>query len=199
MVIKVVCMNILKYNIFAFSVDCHYVKINVMYYFFPDNVRHGKDLVLGKTKTRELQLNNPMEVPFKLLNTNRITHSKIEPDSNKMSRANNPANSPLNKDKAIITKTPSHTANEDHAKTFKSKIRAFDHSKVKPEIELKLKRVRVAKDSGKAIHIESNVLRHSDVSAFSRSKWYKIGVCYVLIILCPILRYGFPTITNWND
>lgn len=171
-------------------------EINVMYYLFPDYVRRGKDLVLGKTKTRKLQLNNPMEIPFKLLNTNRITHSKIEPDSNKMSRANNTANSLLNKDKAIIIETPSHTSNEDHAKTFKSKIRAYDHSKDNPEIELKLKRVRVAKDSGKAIQTESNVLRHSDISAFSRSKWYKIGFCYVLIILCLILRYGCPTIRN---
>lgn len=136
-----------------------------------DNVRHNKDLVLGKPKTRELQLNSPMEVPFKLLNTNRITHSKLEPDSNKMSRANNPANhSPFNKDKAIITSP--HTANEDHANNFKSKIEAFDTSKVKPESELNLKRLRVAKDGGKAIQIERNVLRRSDLSAFSRSKWY---------------------------
>ncbi|KAL8149861.1 hypothetical protein AgCh_006759 [Apium graveolens] len=136
-----------------------------------DNVRHGKDLVLGKTKTRELQLNNSMEIPFKLLNANRITHSKIEPDPNKMSRANNLAKSLFNNEKTIISRTPD-TASEDQAKTFKSKIRAFDNSTVKPEIELNLKRLRVAKDSGKAIQIERNVLRHSDLSAFSRSKWY---------------------------
>ncbi|KAL1815965.1 hypothetical protein ACET3Z_018539 [Daucus carota] len=141
---------------------------------YSDDVHHGEDLVLGQPKTRELQLNSKVEVPFELLNTNRIIDSKLDLDSNKTSRANNQANHSLfNKDKTITARIPSpHTASKDHAKSSEVNIKAFDDSKVKAEIAHNLKRLRVAKDSGQAISTERNVIRCSDLSTFSRSKWY---------------------------
>lgn len=178
------------------STDC------VMCCFFPDDVHHGEDLVLGQPKTRELQLNSKVEVPFELLNTNRIIDSKLDLDSNKTSRANNQANHSLfNKDKTITARIPSpHTASKDHAKSSEVNIKAFDDSKVKAEIAHNLKRLRVAKDSGQAISTERNVIRCSDLSTFSRSKWYvDRSLSCVNNSMQMINGYCFSTKTNRNN
>lgn len=116
----------------------------------------------------ELQLNNPNEVPFKSADTNKLSYS----NPNKTRRGKdlvNHSGHPSNKDKAIITNNPSLQMNsEDLAKTRKGKNKALDNPKDEPEIELNLKRPRVAKDIGKAIETDHNVSRHSDLSAISR-------------------------------
>ncbi|WOG96533.1 hypothetical protein DCAR_0415869 [Daucus carota subsp. sativus] len=133
-----------------------------------DNVRQRKDLAIGKSNMVELQLNNPNEVPFKSADTNKLSYS----NPNKTRRGKdlvNHSGHPSNKDKAIITNNPSLQMNsEDLAKTRKGKNKALDNPKDEPEIELNLKRPRVAKDIGKAIETDHNVSRHSDLSAISR-------------------------------
>ncbi|KAK1403433.1 Two-component response regulator-like APRR7 [Heracleum sosnowskyi] len=137
-----------------------------------DNARRRKDLAIGKSKMVEFQLNNPNKVPSKLPDTNKKSCSKLDSYANKTRRVKDLANHsehPYNKDKAIITNTPSpQMVSEDHCKTRKIKNKAFDNPKAEPEMELNLKRPRVAKDTGKAIQTDHYVSRDSDLSAISR-------------------------------
>lgn len=137
-----------------------------------DNVRHRKYLAIGKSKMVESQPNDANKVPSKLPDTNKISCSKLDSYANKTRRGKDLANHsehPFNKDKAIITNIPSpQMASEDHTRTRKNKKKAFNNPKAEPEMELNLKRLRVAKDTGKAIQTDRNVSRDSDLSAISR-------------------------------
>lgn len=148
-----------------------------------DNVWKGKKLVNGKTRTFKLLHESPNEVTLKLIDTTKISLSKIEPSPSTRRRGKDPANHsgehPPNEDKAIVPNIPAPqmAGGEyetlsliEHAKFLLIKNKVIDDSKEGPEVELSLKRLRVAKDTGKAVQTDRNVLRRSDLSSLSRSK-----------------------------
>ncbi|KAL8135993.1 hypothetical protein AgCh_010562 [Apium graveolens] len=141
-----------------------------------DNVRHRKDLANGKSKMLESQLNEPNKVSSKLPDTNKISCSLLDSYANKKRLDKDLANHsehPFNKSKTIIPNIPSlQVASEDHTKTRKIKYKALDNPRAESETELNSKRLRVAKDTGKAVQTDRNVSRRSDLSAISRSAWY---------------------------
>jgi len=152
-----------------------------------DNVVMGKDLEIGVPKIATLQLEDPSK---KLLtkvpgaNKDKLSEINLEKDDEKLEKAqlelNNekPGGDLRNQAADMIAVITNNTDPQIESAVFfdipiglpkvsDAKDKIIYDTKEMPSLELSLKRLRDTGDTGTSAH-ERNVLRHSDLSAFSR-------------------------------
>ncbi|XVE68999.1 hypothetical protein DITRI_Ditri09bG0114600 [Diplodiscus trichospermus] len=151
-----------------------------------DNVVMGKDLEIGVPKIPALQLENPSEkASTNRAGANREKLSEINPkkDDEKLEKAELELNSEKpggdlrNQAADLIDVFTNNTDAQIQsavfditnglAKVSDAKDKVIHDTKEIPSLELSLKRLREVGDTGTSAH-KRNVLRHSDLSAFSR-------------------------------
>ncbi|OMP03656.1 putative sensory transduction histidine kinase [Corchorus olitorius] len=146
----------------------------------------GKDLDIGMPRNVDIQVDRPVEVPFKTVGTNQVnllemgsTKFNEQMDKRQLDLNCESPSSKVKSEAANQTGITSKTSDlqkesaEYEASNRLSKIsdnndKAINDPKELASIELGLKRLRGVKDTGIAVRDERNVLRRSDSSAFSR-------------------------------
>ncbi|OMP06312.1 CheY-like superfamily [Corchorus olitorius] len=150
-----------------------------------DNVM-GKDLEIGVSKVTTLQLEDPSK---KLLvnvpgaNKDKLSEMNLEKDDEKLDKAQlelnneNPGGDLRNQAADLIGVITKNTDPQIESAVFDitnglpkvsdSNDKVIYNIKEMPSLELSLKRLRDVGDTGTSAH-ERNLLRHSDLSAFSR-------------------------------
>ncbi|XP_059667725.1 two-component response regulator-like APRR7 isoform X2 [Cornus florida] len=131
------------------------------------------ELMIDKPKKLDLLPEDPLEVPFKLIGTKQNTLPELGKRTDK-GQLNPSGESPSNKYGAVFTNPsgPQMDKRESEpprelAKILETNHEAVTDSKELPAIEPCLKRLRVT-DNGTIMQDDCNVLRHSELSAFSR-------------------------------
>ncbi|KAL5579883.1 hypothetical protein UlMin_012325 [Ulmus minor] len=148
-----------------------------------DNAAIGKDLEIRGTRNQDLQCEHQQKkFPFALSSQRNYKLPEID---------SQPFEGKLDHNGENISSSAKFKQN------FDSLNGVYDMSQVKgncdsgehPSIELTLKRLRGAGDVGKAAHDDCNVLRHSDLLAFSND-----------ILFFPLLcKYNTPSSANKID
>ncbi|KAK8665974.1 hypothetical protein V6N13_006128 [Hibiscus sabdariffa] len=151
-----------------------------------DNVAMGKDLDIGMLRNVELQLNNAVEVPIKIIGTKQINLIEVgsskfneqidkrkldlnsESPSCKLKTEAATQNGVTSKTTDLEKETAEYEASNRLSKISDSNDKTVNDSKELSSTELSLKRLRGVKDDGNVVRDERNVLRRSDSSAFSR-------------------------------
>lgn len=148
-------------------------------YFFFENIVLGKDLEIGVSKNPDLhgecqhemlsihltsrRQNNLPEVDRKPFDSSQLEHSSENVTSKPRNQSPNVASATLNSTKQQAESRDFTTPN---SLSDISKIEANCDSRELPSLKLTLKRLR--EDVGNVAHDDRNVLRHSDLSAFSK-------------------------------
>ncbi|XWS75085.1 hypothetical protein CRYUN_Cryun01aG0054600 [Craigia yunnanensis] len=151
-----------------------------------DNIVMGKDLEIGVPKIPALQLENPSEkVNTNIAGGNREKLSEIKPkkDDEKLEKvqlelnSEKPGGDLRNQAADLIGVITINTDAQIESAVFDipnglpkvsdAKDKVIYDTKEIPSLELSLKRLREVGDTGTSAH-KRNVLRHSDLSAFSR-------------------------------
>ncbi|KAM7468149.1 hypothetical protein LguiB_015711 [Lonicera macranthoides] len=129
-----------------------------------DHAAMGKESVSGKWRNFESQSNGPVKARSKPTGTEHNTLPELEVVVNSKRLSTRPAHHsveyPSNKYEAVITNITDPQMN--------SKTMCADDSKELMGIELSLKKLRGAEDAGKTVQSDRNVMRFSELSAFSR-------------------------------
>lgn len=152
----------------------------------PDNAVKGKDLEIGVPKITALQLENPSEkVNTNVAGGNQEKLSELNPskDDEKLEKAQleltgeKPGVDLVNRAADVIGVISKNTDAQIESAVFDipdglsqvsdTKGKVIYKTKEMPSLELSLKRLIDVGDSGTSAP-ERNVLRHSDLSAFSR-------------------------------
>lgn len=152
----------------------------------PDNAVKGEDLEIGVPKITALQLENPSEkVNTNIAGGNQEKLSELNPskDDEKLEKAQLELNGEklgvdlVNRAADVIGVISKNTDAQIESAVFDipdglpkvsdTKGEVIYKTKEMPSLELSLKRLIDVGDSGASGH-ERNVLRHSDLSAFSR-------------------------------
>lgn len=182
-------MSLHAYTFFTFMV------IRLCFPFL-ENFAMGKDLEIGMTSKRDLQLEHGNDFLTKPASTGqnsllKIGSSKYDKQIKK-GQLNFSCESPSSKlhyDGATITGAITNTTDPQMESTqFEASNRHFMASDVSntannnadelPSLELSLKRLRGVKDTETTVQDDRNVLRRSDSSAFSRYMNLEIFSCY---------------------
>ncbi|XVF83354.1 hypothetical protein PTKIN_Ptkin16aG0479800 [Pterospermum kingtungense] len=151
-----------------------------------DNIVMGKDLEIGVSKISALELGNPSEkVSTNIAGANREKLSKRNPekDDEKLEKAQLELNSEKpggdlrNQAADLIGVITNNTDTRIESAVFNipngppkvsdAKDKVISGAKEIPSLKLSLKRLREVEDTGTSAR-KQNVLRHSDLSAFSR-------------------------------
>lgn len=162
---------------------------------FLENFAMGKDLEIGMTSKRDLQLEHGNDL-IKPASTGqnsllKIGSSKYDKQIKKgqLTFSCESPSSKLNYDGATITGANTNTTDRQMESTqFEASNRHFMASDISnaannnadelPSLELSLKRLRGVKDTETTVQDDRNVLRRSDSSAFSRYIDLEIISCY---------------------
>ncbi|XAR50980.1 hypothetical protein NMG60_11005460 [Bertholletia excelsa] len=144
-----------------------------------DSVARDKELVIRRTGDQHITPEHPIEVQVKLIGRKQKEQSEI--DSNTFTKnvderdLNCNGESPSTKyivDIASMsdpqTDSREFKAPKGLAKALDVKDRTTQDSKELPVVDLYLKRLREVRDTGKTLQDDCNILRHSELSAFSR-------------------------------
>ncbi|KAA8518817.1 hypothetical protein F0562_016409 [Nyssa sinensis] len=139
-----------------------------------NNVAMGKEMIVRKSKSLDLQPKNPIKVLIKPIGTKQNTLPEFGKQIDK-GLLNASGDSPSNKYEAVITNTsnPQMDSRESEAPRELGKISEINYKadngvEELPVIERSLKRLRGLKDSGTTVQDDCKVLRRSELSAFSR-------------------------------
>lgn len=162
-----------------------------LYFLFPDNFSMGKDLEIGLTSNRDLQLEHPNEFSTKPAGTRQnnlleIGASKfdVQIDKGKLNFNCESLSCKLKYDGASLTGVVTNPIDPQmDSAQFESSNRNYKASDISnkanyntdelPSVELSLKRLRGVKGAETTVQDDRNVLRRSDSSAFSRYEEYK--------------------------
>ncbi|XP_016433367.1 two-component response regulator-like APRR7 [Nicotiana tabacum] len=133
----------------------------------------GKPYLIGIPRNQKSQSENAIQIPFKLVSAKQ--KSLLEIDSNASSfkmdkhQANLDGNCPSTEYHDVTAETthPRSDSRELNKAVLEINNASINESK-QPVLELSLKRLRGPKEPGKAAQDDRNVLRRSDLSAFSR-------------------------------
>ncbi|OIS98048.1 PREDICTED: two-component response regulator-like APRR7 isoform X2 [Nicotiana attenuata] len=139
----------------------------------PDCIAKRKSSLVGIPRNQKSQSENAIQIPFKLVGAKQ--KSLLEIDSNASSfkidkhRANLDGNRPSTEyhDVTAETSNPRSDSRELNKAVLEINNASINESK-QPLFELSLKRLRGPKEPGKTAQDDRNVLRRSDLSAFSR-------------------------------
>ncbi|XP_016491670.1 two-component response regulator-like APRR7 isoform X1 [Nicotiana tabacum] len=139
----------------------------------PDYIAKGKPSLIGIPRNQKSQSENAIQIPSKLVGAKQ--NSLLEIDSNSSSfkmdkyQANLDRNCPSTEYHDVTAETSHHRSDsrELNKAVLESNNASINESK-QPLLELSLKRLRGPKEPGKTAQDDRNVLRRSDLSAFSR-------------------------------
>ncbi|CAK7325570.1 unnamed protein product [Dovyalis caffra] len=144
-----------------------------------DNIVMGKDLEIGVPKIPNLQLKDPREKVFTNIagnNGEKFPEIKSKQDGGHLEKAQLELNSEKHNTelrnqgddlKGVSPQIDSVVLDIPNDLFSNKKNEVFYETKEMPSLELSLKRLRDIGDAGTSAH-DRNVLRHSDLSAFSR-------------------------------
>lgn len=141
--------------------------------FIEDYIAKGKPSLIGIPRNQKSQSENAIQIPSKLVGAKQ--NSLLEIDSNSSSfkmdkyQANLDRNCPSTEYHDVTAETSHHRSDsrELNKAVLESNNASINESK-QPLLELSLKRLRGPKEPGKTAQDDRNVLRRSDLSAFSR-------------------------------
>lgn len=175
-------------SLISFHVSFHYISFRSNYASFhsPDNVEMGKDLKIGIPRNSILQLQDPGEKRKKVLpdvaDTDKDKFHELESkddeklENRPMDLNSNKPNDELDKEAVdLMSVIANNTDPHKKSMTFKipsglnelpeTKDKAMCNKEI-PSLELSLKRLRDTGDTDS--NPQDQILRHSDLSAFSR-------------------------------
>lgn len=186
------------------------VKHIVFHFLFPDKAPTGKSLEIGVPRNLDIQLeylrNNLLEISSSKL-TEQI--SKEQLNLNRESPSFKPKYEHCTLTGVVTTTTQFQMdSKEFEAPNRNSKIsdinnKATNDTKALPSLELSLKRPQGVKDTGTEVQDDQYILRHSDLSAFSR--YEEIGSKFSIVVImesennCVIKPKGYLLIVSVID